>query len=52
MLADVPIPRTTPDGEKYFLIFEKDDIKMIVNKGSMEKIWNDISFQHNDKKNN
>ncbi len=47
ILANTPIPRLTESGEKYYVIFEAPDIKMIVNKMVMDGHAHKVNYNHN-----
>lgn len=47
-LADVPIYRYNPSIGEYYVIFERDTIKRMVEKYSKNNLFNSINFQHND----
>lgn len=46
MKADTPIERKTKSGEKYYVVFTKEDINMIVNKFSKEMKFHEMDWQH------
>ena len=46
MIADLPIPRINPMGEKFFVVFKKDTINKIVNKFFKQGYSNRINLMH------
>lgn len=46
MKADTPIERKTKSGEKYYVVFTKEDIDIIVNKFSKEMKFHEMDWQH------
>lgn len=50
ILADTPILRRTQDGREFYVVFEKETIRKIVNKLVMEGKQNEVSLYHDDSK--
>lgn len=50
ILADTPILRRTQDGREFYVVFEKETIRKIVNKLVMEGKQNEVSLYHEDSK--
>jgi hypothetical protein len=46
ILADTPIPRLTDKGELYYVVFDKDTIRTILNKLVIEDKDNEVSLYH------
>ena len=47
--ADVPIYRRRPDGSEYYVVFQKDVIKQLVERFSKQGKMNSVDLQHNGK---
>lgn len=49
LLADVPILRVSPTGEKFNVVFTKEVIRQLVEKYSKMGLNNEVNIQHNDR---
>lgn len=45
--ADIPIYRRRPDGSEYYVVFQKDVIKQLVERFSKQGKMNSVDLQHN-----
>ena len=49
LIAEMPIYRRRPDGSKYYVVFQKDVIKQLVERFSKQGKMNSVDLQHNGK---
>lgn len=50
ILADTPIPRVGPNGEKFYVVFSKETIRTIFNKFVMEGKTHEVTLNHDKNK--
>lgn len=48
LLADTPIYRVKPDGEEYYIVFDKDTIEQLITKYAKYMFQNLVNIEHSD----